>query len=284
MSQETTRLSDAECLAAFAQLFPQGFAGPDVLAEIAPERWENSPLTAVFHPSPEQVYEETCRIHRNLDSLGMKRGREPRPEPTLEEVKASFRETPLEPEREIGELVGQCLWDVFSDNHDVLADVGRVIDIGSFRAAGEFLAERRNEQTGRVNYDYMDFYLGTSWIAQRADLSPVYRMIFRRLRLHGMDWVYHFPRLYLTDFRPLQRALKEEQQPEWAQYSPEAALCQEREEEEREQGIAKLRADLDEAHREALEAAQDSSPPKSVSAYRVIYGDWPRGWPPTFDL
>jgi TPP-dependent pyruvate/acetoin dehydrogenase alpha subunit len=82
----------------------------------------------------------------------------------------------------------------------------------------------------------------------------------------------------------LQRALKEEQQPEWAEYSPEAALSQEREDEQRERETARLRSDLDEAHREAIEAAQDSPPPKTVSCYRDIYGDWPRGWPPSVEL
>jgi hypothetical protein len=37
-------------------------------------------------------------------------------------------------------LVGQCLWNILSDNHEVLAADGRVLDIGSFRASGGFLA------------------------------------------------------------------------------------------------------------------------------------------------
>jgi hypothetical protein len=107
--EDEMRLTDAECVAVFERLFPQGFSGPDVLAEIAPEGWENSPLRAVFHPSLEQVFEESCRMHRNLESLWAQRGREPRPEPTRDEISASYRETPLDPEREIGELVGTWL-------------------------------------------------------------------------------------------------------------------------------------------------------------------------------
>ena len=67
--------TDTECEATFAELFPQGFAGQDVLDQLAPEGWEDSPLVATFHPSLEQVYQET----------------------------------PVESEREVRELVGKCL-------------------------------------------------------------------------------------------------------------------------------------------------------------------------------
>ena len=63
------RLSDAELEAEFQRLFPQGFAGADVLGELAPEGWEKSPLVAVNHPSVEQCYEEAVWSHRNLCSL-----------------------------------------------------------------------------------------------------------------------------------------------------------------------------------------------------------------------
>ena len=32
-------------------------------------------------------------------------------------------------------------------------------------------------------------------IGQRADLVPVYAMIFSRLKAVGADWIYHFPEL-----------------------------------------------------------------------------------------
>ena len=88
MAEEYSRsLSEAACRAEFERLFPHGFAGRDVLEEVAPEGWENSPLRAVFHPSPQQVYEETLRIHRNLMTLRRPDDtRPPPPEPTFEEV------------------------------------------------------------------------------------------------------------------------------------------------------------------------------------------------------
>ena len=68
-SGEPNRYSEAECAVVFARLFPKGFAGDDVLREIAPDGWEKSPLLATFHPSLDQVYEEALRFHENLESL-----------------------------------------------------------------------------------------------------------------------------------------------------------------------------------------------------------------------
>ena len=151
---DTDSFSEADLEAEFDRLFPQGFAGPDVLQELAPAGWENSPLLAVFHPSLAQSYEETLRLHRNVCAL--RRPNDPHPlplEPTFDEVARDFGERPVETAREVRELVGQCLWDLFSDGHQVTATDGRVLDLGSFRASGGFLAEILNRRTGRSIVD-----------------------------------------------------------------------------------------------------------------------------------
>jgi hypothetical protein len=53
----------------FDRLFPHAFAGADVLAEIAPEVRERSPLVACFHPPVERVFDERLPFHRNLEKL-----------------------------------------------------------------------------------------------------------------------------------------------------------------------------------------------------------------------
>ena len=201
--RQNERFTDAELHAFFDRLFPQGFAGPDVLAELARDGWERSPLVVCFHPSVEQKYVERLQFHEALQSLrNAWRSRrrttdvdeaQPAP-PTLEDVRRAHEPTPINVDEEMTELVGLCLWDVFSDNHEVIAADGRSVDIGSFRGAGAFLDQHlTREDDGWHRDDYMRFYLGTSWISRRADLAPVYAMIFRRLKAVGGDWVYHFP-------------------------------------------------------------------------------------------
>ncbi len=317
--------TDDELRSEFAALFPLGWAGADVMAELAPDGWAASPLAAVFHPSAAQVYEEQVRMHRNLASFPGRRpdAPPPPPAPTLDEVIAEHVEGPVEPERECRELVGLCLWDVFSDNHEVVADDGRGLDLGSMRRAGGFLADvlnaqggppppprpdlqgmidallppdpnpdpqvaafmaqMRKEMTGDGGYGYLDFYMGTGMVAGRADLQPVYEMIFRRLKARGHDWVYHFPRLGLVDLRPLKKHLEEragEGEPDFAGYDPEAALAAEQEERQKDEEIAELRESLDEGYREAVAAARQADPPATVRAYAAVYGHFPAGWPP----
>ncbi len=308
---------DDELTAALVALFPHGWAGPDVQAELAPDGWAASPLAAVFHPTPAQVYAESVRVHRNLASLGQLRPDAPPPEPTLAGVTAEHQETPVEPARECQELVGWCLWDVFSDNHEVIDADGRRLHLGSHRSAGGFLAkvvnaqggprptprpeldemreqllpppppdrpdlqafmdQMRMEMFGDGGYTYLDFYMGAGTVAGRTDLGPVYGLIFRRLKAHGLDWVYHFPRLYAVSFR---KPKPPSDEPEWAGYDPSAAFEEDEEERKREKESAELREQLDDGYREAVEAAQEQEPPATVTAYRAVYGHLPDGWPP----
>ena len=257
------RLSDRDSMALFARLFPHGLAGEDVLTELAPDGWERSPMSAVFHPSVDQVYRESVRLHRNIERLvGARRKTPPRPEPSLDDIRREWRPAPIEVDREVRELVGRCLWDVFSDNHEVVAPDGRLVDIGSFRGAGDFIADLLNRETGSRQYDYMDFYMGTIWVNDRADLTPVYAMIFRRLARHGCDWEYVFPRLHVVHF----------------DRDHETTDLADRLERERQR--AELEQTLEDGHRDALDAAKDRPPPPPVEAYRQAYGDFPRGWPP----
>lgn len=173
------------------------------------------------------------QLHRNLQSLC--RGdteRSLQPPATRDEIAREFKQTSIETDREIRELVGKCVWDLFSDNHEVIDSDQRVVDLGSFRATGGFIADYVNHCLGFPEYDYIDFYLGTIWIAQRADLTPVYRMLFLRLTKCDLDWIYHFPKLQLIDLRPLRDALKPDKELERSNYSPEEEFAKVQAEEE----------------------------------------------------
>lgn len=279
------RLTDTELRALFDRLFPHGFAGADVVREIAPERWEQSPLLTCSHPSVERVLEERMQMHGNIQALRRARSRRdnavepddtPLLEPTLEDMRREYQPQPVRQDEELTELVGRCLWDVFSDNHEVIAK-GRLADIGSFRGASAFLDECASgdiRATWREG-DCMRFYMGTIWISGRADLTPVYAMIFRRLRSLAADWVFHFPEIGLVDLAPLRT------DPELpTSYSPAEHVAAELKAQERQAEIESFRRELADVNARAREEAMDRPPPAIVRAYRQVYERNPRGWPP----
>lgn len=122
--------------------------------------------------------------------------------------------------------------------------------------------------------DYLRFYLGTIWIAGRADLAPVYAMIFRRLKSLG-DWIYHFPQLGLVEFTPPD--VDSEQPP--TKYSVSEAAVAELEAQRRRVEVQRFRAALA-MNARAREEAMDRPPPATIRAYRQVHGRDPRGWPP----
>ena len=283
--RQNDRLTDVESRALLARLFPHGFAGADVLREIAPNGWERSALLACFHPAVERIFEERLRMHRNIEAWRSRRARDDDatqseghpPEPSLEDVRREDQPQPVRPDEELTELVGECLWDIFSDNHDVIVADGRVADIGSFRGASAFLDEyvsgHASDATWREG-DCMRFYMGTIWISWRADLTPVYAMIFRRLRSLDADWVYHVPEFHVVDFGTLGTDT------EPTRYSPSEGAVAELEARRREAETERLRAQLEASNAQVRERAMDHPPPATVAAYRQVYGRDPRGWPP----
>lgn len=285
-NSEALQLTDDELIAFFDQLFPCGFAGADVLGEITPEGWENSPLLSCFHPSAEQVFKECFRVHRNIEEFIRGKRKKPdqgtpvpHPEPTLEEIRAEWKETPVNAIDEVTELVGHCLWNIFSDNHEVIAADGRIVDIGSFRGASAFLdgylrRELRKTSSWREG-DYMHFYMGTIWIGDRADLKVVHSMIFRRLKLFNADWVYNFPEIHFVDLRPLRAQLEKP-----SMYLPSEAWKASQEEEQHQAELEKMQAELNEINIQSRNRALDLSVPSTVRGYQYVYGHNPRGWPP----
>jgi len=283
--------TEEEAFALLKKLFPEGLGGADVEAALCPEGWSKSALRLAFHPTPEQQFAEALRWHKNslrLLSLRRKDDTEttlpdPNPPPDRETFMAEARSRPdsqdESDERELGRLVGLCLWDILSDNHDLVLPDGSRKYLGSFRATAGIIADFFSGEESSDNedpwdfgrMDYCEFYMGTWAVGGRTDLAPVYRMIFARLRTTGLDWQYAFPKLGVIRFKK-----PETDDPEWAGYDPSAAL----EEEEKEREHAKFEADLEEAHRESLEAAKKRAPPVIVTAYHETFGYYPPGWPP----
>ena len=165
------QLSERECVAVFGRLFPRGLAGQDVIAELAPGDWAGSPLVAVYHPP--------------------------------EEIRARWYDEPVDPQREVRELVGRCLWDVFSDNHEVIAPDGREVHLGSWRGSGDFIADVHD----------LDRRPGRSHTRLRDDFPPPRRARVRlgvhvpacprqRAELHEFLEVGHREALEISKDRP----------------------------------------------------------------------------------
>jgi hypothetical protein len=175
------------------------------------------------------------------------------------------------------------VWDIFSDQNEVIAQDGRVIHLGTLRGAGDFLAEFSKRQTGRREFDYMSFYLGTSapWAETEDDLTQIYELVFHRLKRRELDWVYHFPRIHLVDFQPLREALDSKDKPEWTDYSPSDAFAKGAADQQREREIAEFRDHLEADRNAAIEEALQKPAPSRVCAYRNVFGSWPTGWPPS---
>lgn len=291
-------LTDSECLDFLRSLFPEGVKDAAVISELCPDGWEQSPLFACFHPGPERRFEEHQNFARNLRELfADRREADPNHETpasdecsSLEEFLAKYppEAVALSSEAKMdepAELIGLCLWDVFSDNHDVIAADDRLVHLGSFRGSGGMIADFFDAAAGTDEgaekpwsawdrSDYMRFYMGTCWIAGRADLTPVYRLIFRRIQKVRGDWRYSFPRLHVVDFG----ALPSTDAP--GDYDPSKAFAEEQNGQERAARTRRLQRELDDSAKQAMREARAKDPPETVQAYQTVFGRFPAGWPP----
>lgn len=252
----------------FQKLFPNGFSGKDVFDILADGGWENSELHLCFHPTIEQQYVEAVRVHERISSFN-KEKKESKP-PTLEEIRKDEKHYPIEPKKELQELIGYCLWDIFSDNHEVFDENG-IYEIGSFRGSAGFIAEYLN-QLSSEKYSYVDFYMGSIWIRSRADLFPVHRLIFQRLKEEKCFWKYAFPKLGILDLS----GMKEEKE-DSSRYSPEKSFLKEKEKEEKQKEIKKLQNKFDKIYEEEKKQLK-ANIPKPVKAYHEVYGKFPEEW------
>jgi hypothetical protein len=62
-------------------------------------------------------------------------------------------------------------------------------------------------------------------------------------------------------------------------YDPNKALQKEFEKQEHAESVAKRREEFDRMYEEEVEEAKYKPLPKTVQAYKNIYGILPRGWP-----
>lgn len=189
------------------------------------------------------------------------------------------------PRPELADAVGCCLWDVFSNNHDVLTTGGAVVDLDSFRASAGFIADFRSyglpaDRQDRPRWDYMDFYMGAVSVEAQEAAVAIYDLIFSRMRNVELDWRYVHPRLYLIDFHDRSDGVESRARAEFDDYDPSASVARDLERRRRTAELEELRALLDADYRRSVAEARAGPPPPVVRAYQRVYGRLPHGWPP----
>lgn len=254
----------------------------ELMNRLALQGWENSPYVQVHHPTPEHRHAEITTLYENLNRLTRKRRpdqptREPLVVPTLDELRQeqASKPDPIKPLDELLDVYGGCIWSIFSNNHDVVGPTGEVYNLGSFRGTGSFLAEFIEQMyPDAPTFDYMNFYCADVFIERRADVTPIYELIFRRLNEQHCDWIYSFPRLHAISFDHL----KGDPSADPAQYDPNKALADEAEREQRREETRRMQTKFDQAAEEAMEEARYKTPSMIIQAYRNTYGRFPKGW------
>ena len=175
---------------------------------------------------------------------------------------------------ELIQILGNAIWDIFSDNHEVIAEDDKIYNFGSFRGTGSTIADFINEHyplsEGKLNY--MDFYMGTIGISNRASLLPFYKHIFMVLKKYNCNWRYSFPKLGLVSFKQ-----EEPENSNPADYNPLLAMQKELANEKSE--VDNLQAELDKIYEHEFEEAKYKPLPLTVQAYQEIYGILPEGHP-----
>ena len=167
-------------------------------------------------------------------------------------------------------VLGTIIWEIFSDNHEVVDKEGKVFDLGSWRGSGGFIADFLNARfapEGAYWFGYMDFY-GGFWGGHDISLSPLYVYFFRKLKGQECTWRYSPPAIYLIDFS------KEEQGDNLQNYNPATSVLTDLHDEEEQAKKGDFRKSLEE-HNEEMREKVVNDPPLVVLAYKQVYGEMP---------
>lgn len=259
-----TSLPDYESESLIIGLFQ---ALPEMMADVAPSGFTNSELIYVFHPTKEQQYKEYCNIPSRFQDKPIK---------SCDQFIIELEDSEIEEEYEIISIYGDCIWDIFSNNHTVYNQNLESYDLGSFRGSGRFIADviDKMKLIPEKPFNYMDFYMGSFVAEQRANLVPVYEFIFKKLKSKKIDWEYYFPRIGIVNFdNPADedKSMKD--------YDPGISIQKQLEKEQKKEEVNKLRKDIDNIYKEEFDKAHYSAPAQVVQAYYQVYGHWPKGHP-----
>ena len=231
-----TELPDEICEALLIELFQ---SIPELLQTVAPNGFSNSPHIFIYHPTPEQQYKEYRQSQPNFISLQrrLKKGTEARPTKSFEEFIKEIKSTPVDEQYEMVSIFGDCIWNIFSNNHTVFNEHCKSYDLGSWRSTGHFIADVINklQLVPNKTFHYMDFYMGNVFASERADLTSVYEFIFKKLKAKKLDWEYSFPRMSLINFNK-----EDDEANDLENYNPSEALKKQKEVQQKQDEVNRL--------------------------------------------
>ncbi|MFC1482708.1 hypothetical protein ACFL56_00440 [Candidatus Margulisiibacteriota bacterium] len=189
------------------------------IPKLIPKTFEKSDIYRVLNPTPKQQYKEAVRLYKVT-----KKWKNPIDKPRRKKYRGQVYPNKKHSDKEIIEqmiyLTGMCIWDIFSDNNEVISNNNKVYDLGSFRGTAGEIAEFINNFYEEYippffvgHYDYCDFYMGTLWIGQRADIAPIYKIIFKTIKSWEADWrLFSFVKIKLKSKKwlksPIMRAYR----------------------------------------------------------------------------
>ncbi len=269
MSSMENYKSDKECTEVLKVIFDDA---DTLLNRVAPQGWKQSVYFLFLHPVREETEESLKSRQKTIDFL---KG--------LIAQGADFDIESLEPvdlskinEREdLFYLLGLTAYDIFSNNHSVVAQDGEEYHLGSMRGSGEFIAHfiNKNFKIGKSKYGYLDFYMGTEMREDTVDLKPFYEYIFSKLKSQKCDWKYSFPRMHLISFP------KKEETINPAEYNAHEAVLKEMKDKEEAAKADEFRNKLDAQFEKEFEAAKYKPLIPVVQAYKNVFGYLPQGHP-----
>ena len=174
-------------------------------------------------------------------------------------------------------LIGIAIWDIFSNNHEVISSNNKVYDIGSWRGSGRTISEIINNNfKENESYGYLDFYMGSfCQIESEINLKEIYKEIFKFLKSFGCDWYYSHSRIYMVDFRDT----KEEKSQDNLFYDSNKAVEVELEEKKENENLKELQDLLDEDFEKRLKKSREQPLPEIIVAFKDVYGYLPKGSP-----
>jgi hypothetical protein len=175
-------------------------------------------------------------------------------------------------------ILGLSIYDIFSKNHEVVGQDNKIYDFGTFRGCGRFIADFLNNylSDNSKKYDYMDFYMGTSWNNEIDNMIPFYEFVFQKLKDSSCNWRYSFSRLFLLDTKNI---IDNSDKTKIEDYKPEQELQKQLKLSESEEQTKKLQADLDIIYKNEYEEAKFKPLILIVQAYKNIFGVLPTGHP-----